>query len=115
MANQTRTRGILPVPEHGMEGRGTKWARRHKEFNMEPILGEIRLFPFNFVPRGWAACNGALLPIQQNQALFALIGPTLGGDGRTNFALPDLRTNSPLPAGVVGYCIATQGVFPSRD
>ena len=82
---------------------------------MEPYLGEIRLFPFNFVPMGWAACNGALLPINQYQALFALLGTNFGGDGRTNFALPDLRSKSPLAEGLVGYCIATRGVFPSRD
>ena len=82
---------------------------------MEPYLGEIRLFPFNFVPRGWAACNGALLGIAQNQALFALIGTTFGGDGRANFALPDLRSKSPFPAGVEGYCIALLGVFPTRE
>lgn len=82
---------------------------------MEPLLGEIRLLPFNFAPRGWAACNGAVLPISQNQALFSLLGTNFGGDGRTNFALPDLRSKSPFPAGVIGYCIATQGVFPSRE
>ena len=82
---------------------------------MEAYLGEISLFPYNFAPRGWAACNGAILPISQNQALFSLLGTTFGGDGRTNFALPDLRSKSPFPAGVIGYCIAVQGVFPSRD
>ena len=82
---------------------------------MEPYLGEIRLFPFTFAPRGWAACNGAVLPIAQNQAVFALLGTNFGGDGRSNFALPDLRSKSPFPEGVVGYCIALQGVFPSRD
>ncbi len=82
---------------------------------MEPLLGEIRLLPFNFAPRGWAACNGAVLPISQYQALFSLLGTTYGGDGRTNFALPDLRSKSPFPAGVIGYCIAMQGVFPSHD
>ena len=82
---------------------------------MEPYLGEIRLFPFNFAPKGWAACNGASYPIAQYQALFALIGTTFGGDGRTNFALPNLASKSPFPEGVIGYCIATQGVFPARD
>ncbi len=57
----------------------------------DPILGEIRCFGFNFAPRGWAACDGQLLPINSNQALFALLGTTYGGDGRTTFALPDLR------------------------
>jgi microcystin-dependent protein len=57
----------------------------------EPFLGEIRPFSFGFAPKGWAICNGQLLPINQNQALFALLGTTYGGDGRTTFGLPDLR------------------------
>jgi len=57
----------------------------------EPFLSEIRLFSFNFAPKGWALCNGQILPINQNQALFSLLGTTYGGDGRVNFALPDLR------------------------
>lgn len=65
----------------------------------EPFLAEIRLMSFNFPPKGWALCNGQLLPINQNQALFALLGTTYGGDGRVNFALPDLRGRSPLHAG----------------
>lgn len=56
-----------------------------------PFLGEIRIFSFNFAPKGWAQCNGQLLPINQNQALFSLLGTKYGGDGRTTFALPDLR------------------------
>src|SRR5690349_18760980 len=57
----------------------------------EPFLSEIRIFSFNFAPKGWALCNGQLMPINQNQALFSLLGTTYGGDGRVNFALPDLR------------------------
>ena len=57
----------------------------------EPFLAEIRIVSFNFAPRGWAFCNGQLLPINQNQALFSLLGTTYGGDGRVNFALPELR------------------------
>jgi microcystin-dependent protein len=57
----------------------------------QPFLSQIEAFPFNFPPKGWAFCAGQLLPIAQNQALFALLGTTFGGDGRTNFALPDLR------------------------
>jgi microcystin-dependent protein len=60
----------------------------------EPFLGEIRPFGFNFVPKGWAQCNGQLLPISQNQALFSLLGTMYGGDGRTTFGLPDLRGRS---------------------
>jgi microcystin-dependent protein len=64
-----------------------------------PFLGEIRIFAGNFAPRGWALCNGQLLPIAQNTALFALLGTTYGGDGRTNFALPNLQGAAPLHAG----------------
>lgn len=62
----------------------------------EPFLGQISLFSFNFPPKGWAQCNGQLLPINQNQALFSLLGTTYGGDGRSTFALPDLRSRVPL-------------------
>lgn len=65
----------------------------------EPFLAEIRLMSFNFAPKGWAQCNGQLLPINQNQALFALLGTTYGGDGRVNFALPDLRGRVPIHVG----------------
>lgn len=65
----------------------------------EPFLSEIRLMSFNFAPKGWALCNGQLLPINQNQALFALLGTTYGGNGQTTFALPDLRGRVPIHAG----------------
>jgi microcystin-dependent protein len=65
----------------------------------EPFLGEIRAMSINFPPKGWALCNGQLLPISQNQALFALLGTTFGGNGQTNFALPDLRGRTPVHAG----------------
>lgn len=65
----------------------------------EPFLSEIRMMSFVFPPRGWALCNGQLLPINQNQALFSLLGTTFGGDGRTNFALPDLRGRVPIHVG----------------
>ena len=65
----------------------------------EPFLSEIRLMSFVFAPSGWALCNGQLLPINQNQALFALLGTTYGGDGRVTFALPDLHGRSPLHVG----------------
>lgn len=64
-----------------------------------PFMGEIRLCSFNFAPKGWALCNGQLLPINQNQALFSLLGTTYGGDGRTTFALPDLRGRAPNHMG----------------
>lgn len=65
----------------------------------EPFLGEIRIMSFSFAPKGWAMCNGQLLPINQNQALFSLLGTTYGGDGRVNFALPDLRGRTPIHFG----------------
>ena len=65
----------------------------------EPIIGEIRMFAGNFDPKGWAFCQGQLLPIAQNQALFSLLGTTYGGDGRTSFALPDLRGRVPVGFG----------------
>ncbi len=65
----------------------------------EPFLSEIRLMSFSFAPQGWAMCNGQLLPINQNQALFSLLGTTFGGDGRVNFALPDLRGRVPIHVG----------------
>ncbi len=64
-----------------------------------PFLGEIRITAFNFAPKGWALCNGQLLPINQNQALFSLLGTTYGGDGQTTFALPDLRGRVPFHFG----------------
>jgi microcystin-dependent protein len=65
----------------------------------DPFLGEIRMCSFGFAPKGWALCNGQLLPINQNQALFALLGTMYGGNGQTNFALPDLRGRSPMHVG----------------
>ena len=65
----------------------------------EPFMAEIKLMSFNFPPKGWAFCNGQLLPINQNQALFSLLGTTFGGNGQTNFALPDLRGRVPLHVG----------------
>ena len=65
----------------------------------EPFLGEIRILSFGFAPRGWATCDGQLLPINQNQALFSLLGTMYGGDGRVNFALPDLRGRVSMHVG----------------
>ena len=62
----------------------------------EPFLAEVRIVGFNFAPRGWAFCDGQILPINQNQSLYSLLGTTYGGDGRTSFALPDLRGRTPL-------------------
>lgn len=74
----------------------------------EPFLSEIRMMSFVFPPKGWALCNGQLLPINQNQALFSLLGTTFGGDGRVNFALPDLRGRVPIHVGQ-GYTLGERG------
>jgi microcystin-dependent protein len=65
----------------------------------EPFLAEIRMVGFNFAPRNWAFCDGQILPINQNQSLYSLLGTTYGGDGRTSFALPDLRSRTPIHVG----------------
>lgn len=65
----------------------------------DPFVAEIRIFPFNFAPAGWAFCNGQLLPISQNTALFSLLGTTYGGNGKSNFALPDMQGNAPMHPG----------------
>ena len=65
----------------------------------DPFVAEIRIFPFNFAPKGWAFCNGQLMPISQNTALFSLLGTTYGGNGKSNFALPDLRGRAPMHPG----------------
>ncbi len=79
---------------------------------MEPFLGQIELFPYTYAPARWMPCTGQLLPINQNQALFSLLGNNFGGDGRTTFALPNLEGKAPAPA--LQYYIAVEGVYPSR-
>ena len=74
----------------------------------EPFLSEIRIMSFVFAPKGWALCNGQLLPINQNQALFSLLGTTFGGDGRVNFALPDIRGRTPTHVGS-GHTLGERG------
>jgi len=74
----------------------------------DPFLSEIRLMSFVFAPKEWALCNGQLLPINQNQALFSLLGTTFGGDGRVNFALPDLRARTPIHVGG-GHTLGEKG------
>jgi microcystin-dependent protein len=66
---------------------------------MDPFVAEIRIFPFNFAPTGWAFCDGQLLPLSQNTALFSLLGTTYGGDGKSNFALPNMQGNAPMHPG----------------
>jgi len=65
----------------------------------DPFVAEIRIFPFNFAPKGWAFCDGQLLPLSQNTALFSLLGTTYGGDGRSTFRLPDMQGNAPMHPG----------------
>ncbi|MBI4910063.1 MAG: phage tail protein [Acidobacteria bacterium] len=66
---------------------------------MDPFVAEIRIFPFNFAPKGWAFCNGQIMPLSQNTALFSLLGTTYGGDGKSNFALPNMQGNVPMHPG----------------
>jgi len=87
--------GIFPSPNSGGGG-------------AEPFLSELRMFSFNFAPGGWAMCNGQLLPINQNQALFSLLGTTYGGNGQTTFALPDLRGRVPMHEGN-GHTLGEKG------
>jgi microcystin-dependent protein len=81
---------------------------------MTPYIGEIRMFAFNFAPVWWLPCDGRLLPISENGELFSLLGATFGGDGRTNFAVPDLR-GMIAPFKPLTFCIAAQGVYPVAD
>jgi microcystin-dependent protein len=74
----------------------------------EPFLSEIRIMSFGFPPKGWALCNGQLLPINQNQGLFSLLGTTYGGDGRVNFGLPDLQGRTPIHMGS-GHTLGERG------
>jgi microcystin-dependent protein len=74
----------------------------------EPFLAEIRIMSFGFPPKGWATCDGQLLPINQNQALFSLLGTTYGGDGRVNFGLPNLQSRTPIHMGS-GHTLGEKG------
>jgi microcystin-dependent protein len=74
----------------------------------DPFMGELRMVSFSYPPRGWAFCNGQLMPINQNQALFSLLGTQFGGNGQTTFALPDLRGRIPMHFGDSGHTIGEQ-------
>jgi len=80
-----------------------------------PFLGEIEIFAFSFCPVGWAPLNGQLLAINQNRALFALLGTTYGKDGQTTFALPTAKPIFSATGAALQQCIALQGIFPSRN
>ena len=76
----------------------------------EPYIGEVKIISWNYAPRGWAFCNGQLLPINQNQALFSILGTMYGGNGQTNFALPDMRGRAPVhTGGPIGADVGGQG------
>jgi microcystin-dependent protein len=79
---------------------------------MDEYLGIIKLFGGNFIPKGYLECNGQLLPIQNYQALYSLLGTNYGGDGRSNFALPNLQ--SPKPESSMKYMMCVEGVYPER-
>jgi len=82
----------------------------------DPFVAEIRIFPFNFAPTGWAFCDGQLMPISQNTALFSLLGTTYGGDGKTNFALPNLQGSAPMhPGQGVGLSLHDLGETGGSD
>ena len=81
---------------------------------MDPFLGDIALFSFDFAPQYWLPCDGQTLAIAGYQSLFALLGTTFGGDGITNFRLPDMRSALPIQGIGMHYCIAYQGIYPSR-
>ena len=81
----------------------------------EPFLAEIRMMGFNFAPRGWAFLDGQILPINQNQSLYSLLGTTYGGDGRTTFALPDLRSRTPVHRADGLFAAETPPDLPYRD
>lgn len=80
--------------------------------DFDAYIGEIRLFPYNFAPEGWILCDGTKLQTRENMALYSLISTTYGGDGTTNFAVPDLRGKEPIAN--VKYYIALQGIYPTR-
>lgn len=80
---------------------------------MDYFLGQIVVFPYSFVPMGWMLCNGQQLSVQQNTALFSLIGNKFGGNGQTTFNLPNLQGAEPLPG--IGYYICISGIYPTRD
>ncbi len=80
---------------------------------MDPLIGQIELFPYQFIPVGWMFCEGQMLLINEYMTLYSLIGVQFGGDGRTNFALPDLRGKEPVAN--TRYCIAVTGAYPSRN
>lgn len=80
---------------------------------MEPFIGQIELFPYSYAPVGWMQCQGQMINVQQNQALFSLLGVKFGGNGSTTFGIPNLIGAEPIPG--MAYYIATMGLYPMRD
>ena len=80
---------------------------------MDWYMGQIHLFPYTYAPSGWARCEGQIMKIAENQALYSLLGTYFGGNGTTTYALPDLRGKEPVPN--LHYCIALAGIYPTRD
>lgn len=79
---------------------------------MDPLIGQIQLFPYNFAPLGWAICEGQIMRVAANSALYSLIGTMYGGDGKETFALPNLKGKEPMPN--MRYFIAVEGIYPTR-
>ena len=110
--NETISGLSLKLTEMEKELQNLKSSKNIEAFSADPFLGEVILFAGNFAPRGWAYCDGQLLSISKNTALFSILGTVYGGDGRTTFALPNLKENNP---NGVKYIIATSGMYPSRS
>lgn len=79
---------------------------------MDYLMGQIQLFPYNFIPVGWLPCNGATYQMQQYTALYSLIGTKFGGDGKTTFAVPNMQGAEPIPG--MAYAICCEGLYPQR-
>src|SRR4026209_1600791 len=94
-----KTRSHSSVSTSSFHCLGCSPARPKEKKMSDPFVAEIRLFPFNFPPKGWAFCDGQLMPISQNTALFSLLGTTYGGDGKSTFALPNLQGSVPVHQG----------------
>src|SRR3954463_3889063 len=97
----SRTKICSPISASISSSRCSGFSRRRlkEDVMADPFVAEIRIFPFSFAPKGWAFCDGQILPLSQNTALFSLLGTTYGGDGKSTFALPDLQGRAPLQPG----------------
>src|SRR3954471_25080315 len=98
-ANRTATFNLICAWTSSFHSSGFSRHRPKRSLMADPFVAEIRIFAFNFAPKGWAFCDGQLLPLSQNTALFSLLGTTYGGDGKSNFALPNMQGNVPMHPG----------------